>query len=84
MQAKDGRVVKFMARYDGPYEVLEAYPNTSMYKIQLPESLKQFPVFHVSQLQLHHLNNPNLFPSRKQQRPSPIITKDGSTEYFMD
>jgi hypothetical protein len=33
MQAKDGRVAKLMARYDGPYKILEAYPDTSTYKI---------------------------------------------------
>jgi hypothetical protein len=26
MQAKDGRVAKFMARYDKFYKVIEAYP----------------------------------------------------------
>jgi hypothetical protein len=84
MQAKDGRVAKFMARWDGPYEVLEAYPDTSTYKLQLPPSSKQTPVFHVSQLQPHHENDPTLFPARELKRPGPIITAEGSTEYFID
>jgi hypothetical protein len=49
MQAKDGRVMKFMARYDGLDEVLEAFPNTFIYKIHLPDDR----VTTLSKLQIH-------------------------------
>jgi len=84
MQAKDGQVAKFMARNDGPYKILEAYPESLTYKLLLPASSKQFPVFHVSQLQPHQENDATLFPSHKLECPRPIITKDGSTEYFIE
>jgi hypothetical protein len=42
MQAKDGRVAKFMARYDGLYQVLEAFPKTSTYKLKLPTTSNVF------------------------------------------
>lgn len=84
MQARDGHVAKFMARYDGPYEILEAYPDSSTYKLLLPASSKQTPLFHVSQLQPHLENDATLFPSPELQRPGPIITEQGATEYFID
>jgi hypothetical protein len=65
IQAKDRQVAKFMARYDGPYKILESYPDSSTYKLQLPNSSNQFSVFHVSQLHPHHENDLELFPSCK-------------------
>lgn len=62
MQQKDGRVAKFMPRFDGPYDILEAYPESSTYKLLLPTSAKQHPNFHVSQLRRHIPNDPELFP----------------------
>ena len=38
MQKKDGRVAKFMPKFDGPFEVTTAFPETSMYTLQLPDS----------------------------------------------
>jgi hypothetical protein len=63
MQAKDGRVVKFMVRNDSPYKILEAYPKSSTYKLLLPTLSKQLPTFHVSQLRPHHQNDKALFPA---------------------
>jgi len=84
MQAKDGQVAKFMARNNRPYEILEAYPKSSTYKLLLPESSKQFPTFHVSQLWPHHENDATLFPSHKLERPGTIIMAKGLTEYFIN
>ncbi len=40
---------KFSGPYAGPFKVLEKkFPNT--YKLELPENLKVYPVFHVSLL----------------------------------
>lgn len=40
IQAKDGRVAKFMPRFDGPYKILQAFPESSSYKLQLPPTMK--------------------------------------------
>jgi hypothetical protein len=50
MQKGDKRVAKFMPRYDGPYNILESHPETSIYTLDLPNSPNIFPIFHVSQL----------------------------------
>jgi hypothetical protein len=36
MQNKDGRVAKFMPRFDGPYRITQAFPDDSTYRLQLP------------------------------------------------
>jgi len=51
MQKKDGRVAKFMPRFDGPYTIIDLHPETSNYTLDLPNSPNIFPTFHSSQLQ---------------------------------
>ncbi|RDB24931.1 hypothetical protein Hypma_007676 [Hypsizygus marmoreus] len=84
MQKKDGRVTKFMPRFDGPYTIAKAHPATSSYTLDLPESSSIFPTFHASQLQPFHPNDNILFPHRQHDQPGPIITPDGEEEYFVD
>ncbi|OJA16295.1 hypothetical protein AZE42_09403 [Rhizopogon vesiculosus] len=50
MRKGDGRVAKFMPRFDGPYRIVEARPETSTYTLDLPSMPNIFPTFHVSQL----------------------------------
>jgi hypothetical protein len=84
MQKKDGRCAKFMPRFDGPYEVLEAYPDSSTYKLKLPPSSWSHPVFHASQLRLAFDNDDSLFPARELSPPTAIVTPEGDTEYFIE
>ncbi|KXN86961.1 hypothetical protein AN958_09414 [Leucoagaricus sp. SymC.cos] len=42
-----GRVAKLMPRWDGPYTITKAYPETSSYTLDLPAALNIFPAFHV-------------------------------------
>ena len=84
MQAKDRQVAKFMPCYDGPYNVIQAYPESSSYKLILPPTSKAHPTFHVANLQLYIPNNNTLFPEHASHTLQPLITTDGSTEYFTD
>ena len=83
MQAKDGRVAKFMPHFASPYNVLKAYPELSLYTLQLPPSSKAHPTFHISHLWPHIVNDNELFPSQAYHPPQPLITADSSTEYFI-
>lgn len=83
MQKGDKRVAKFMPRYDGPYRVLNAHPETSTYTLDLPNSPNIFPTFHISQLRPYKSNDPNLFPTRELPRPGPVVTEDGQLENFI-
>ena len=40
-QTKDGRVAKFMQRYDSPYTVIDIHPETSNYTLDFP-NIPQF------------------------------------------
>ena len=73
-----------MPRFDGPFEITKAYPESSSYQILLPLSSKIFPTFHISQLRKHLPNDNTLFPKRAFAAPGPIVTADGSTEYFVE
>ncbi|GLB33353.1 putative retrotransposable element tf2 155 kda protein type 1-like [Lyophyllum shimeji] len=44
------RVAKFMPRSDGPYTVIEAFPEKSEYTLRLPNNPNTFPGFHASLL----------------------------------
>ena len=84
MQRGDHRVAKFMVRWDGPYDVIHAYPETSVYTLDLPPSMAIFPTFHGSLLKRYVPNDGDLFPSREHARPGPIVTADGEEEFEVD
>ena len=78
------RVAKFMPRFDGPYTIVSANPESSTYTLDLPEHTNAYPTFHVSELKRHVPNNVELFPSREIQRPGPIVTTTGTEEWEIE
>ncbi|KAJ8481084.1 hypothetical protein ONZ51_g6252 [Trametes cubensis] len=84
MQRGDLRVAKFMVRWDGPYSVLHAHPDASVYTLDLPNTMKIFPTFHSSLLKPYIPNDDSLFPSRALARPGPVVTADGIKEWEVD
>lgn len=83
---KDGekRVAKFLPRNDGPYEIINAYPETSDYTLLMPDNPGIFPKFHASQLRPHAANDPHLFPGRELAKEGPVVMDDGSEEWLID
>ncbi|THH06299.1 hypothetical protein EW146_g9654 [Bondarzewia mesenterica] len=77
-------VAKFMPRYDGPYKIIHAFPNTSTYELSLPSSSKTFSTFHISQLRVFRDNDDVSFPSRTLSRPGPLVSVDGFDEWEID
>ncbi len=84
MQRGDHRVTKFMMRYDGPYTVTSAHPETSTYVLDLPETMKIHATFHASLLRPYIESDLERFPSRAHAEPGPIMTPDGLEEYAVD
>lgn len=82
MHAGDGRVSKFMPRFDGPYKVVKSHPETSTYTLDLPNSAVH-PTFHGSLLKRAHDNDDERYASRKQAELPPVLV-DGAEEYFVD
>lgn len=84
IQAKSGRVAKFMPRFDGPFLITKANPSKSSYTLELPNEPNRFPTFHASLLRRPTPNDNDLFPSRQLDRPGPVITDAGEQEWLID
>jgi hypothetical protein len=78
------RVAKFMPRHDGPYTVTHTFPERSEYTLKLPNNPNTFPGFHAHLLKRYVPNDPLLFPDREPARPRPIVTEDGTEEWYID
>jgi hypothetical protein len=82
-RTQDSRAAKLFPRWDGPYKVIEAYPQTSNYKLDLPTGDRAHPVFHSSKLKAYKLNNPATFPSRHPPRPEPLDV-EGEKQFVVE
>ncbi|GAA5989914.1 hypothetical protein JCM11641_002809 [Rhodosporidiobolus odoratus] len=79
----DTRAAKLFPRWDGPYPVEAAFPDTSNYRLTLPPSDRAHPTFHSSKLKPYHNNDPTLFPGREPPRPEPIDV-EGEKKYQVE
>jgi len=84
LNSNNKRVAKFMPRFDGPYTIVSTNPESSTYTLDLPDHTNVYPTFHVSELKRHVPNNAELYPSREQMRPGPIITSAGTEEWEIE
>jgi hypothetical protein len=84
LQKDSKRVAKFMPRFDGPFVVTKAFPDKSVYTLDLPNEPNRFPTFHTSLLRKFIPNDDELFPSRKLPRPGPVVTEEGEEEWLID
>ncbi|THG93317.1 hypothetical protein EW026_g7885 [Hermanssonia centrifuga] len=83
--AVDHRVAKFMVRWDGPYKVVRAWPESSLYELDLPQHSNAFPKFHSSLLKPHIPNDNSLYPSRAHAEPEPIFDPEtGEDQHFVE
>lgn len=84
--AGEYRVAKWFPRFDGPYLVTSAHPETSTYVLKLPDSDVPEETFHARLLKPYKSNNPLLFPDRANQRPqpAPILNEKGEEEYLVE
>jgi hypothetical protein len=62
LNGKTKCVAKFMPRFNGPYKIISAHPESSNYTLELPAHTNIHPTFHVSELRAHVPNNANLYP----------------------
>jgi len=78
------RAAKFFPRYDGPYVIIDAHPETSNYTLELPNSPNTYPTYHASKLKPFLPNDPELFPTHEYEQPGPIVTNDGLEEFQVE
>ncbi|EGU13057.1 RNA binding protein [Rhodotorula toruloides ATCC 204091] len=82
-RSQDCRAAKLFARWDGPYEVVECFPDSSTYRLNLPFADRSHPVFHASKVKAYHPNNVDDFPAREPPRPEPMDV-EGEEEYIVE
>jgi hypothetical protein len=58
------RSAKNFPHWDGPYKIIKTHAELSSYTLDLPPGRNTFPTYYASELKLHVLNDPLLFPSR--------------------
>jgi hypothetical protein len=83
VQNKSGCMAKFMPRFDGPFKITRAHPETSDYSLKLPNEPNRFPIFHSSLLRPHILNDNELFESRQFAQPEPVLIPEGQEEWLI-
>lgn len=69
-----------MRRFDGKYKVTTAFPEASIYTIDMPNSTLAYTTFHVSELQPYQENDAMMFPLQELACLGPVITADGKEE----
>ena len=80
---QQGRSAKFFPRFIGPFPILEAKPETSTYKLDLPAMYQIHPVFHAKLLRPATPNDPERFPTREPTRPGPVFeNEDGAGDNY--
>jgi hypothetical protein len=76
-------VAKFLPRFNSPYTITKAHPETSTYTLEIPNS-RIFPTFHALELKTFVANNATLFPMCELAQPGPILMENGLEEYFVE
>ena len=79
-QKGDDCVARFFPRWDGPYTITKAHPETSSYTL---DNDSPYP-YYASELKLYHRNDPMLFPNCKLPKPGPVLTPDGMQEHKIE
>ncbi|SGY96154.1 BQ5605_C036g11546 [Microbotryum silenes-dioicae] len=74
---------KFFPRFDSPYEVLAARPETSNYKLKLNAGDKSHNVFHASKLRHWTDNDGAAFPGQEATEPASVVVQ-GNEEWEVD
>ena len=78
---RKNRSAKLYPHFIGPFPIVDAKPETSTYKLELPEEYeKMHPVFHARLLKPAMSNDPALFPSREPPRSGPTFPDEEEYE----
>ena len=80
-----GRSAKLFSRHDGPYRVVKAFPQTSTYRLEIPNAPSNSCfTFHASQLKRYVPNDQELLPGRELSRDGPVLLANGQEEHVIE
>jgi KaiC/GvpD/RAD55 family RecA-like ATPase len=82
-QKGEKRVAKFMARFDGPFQITDVHKEASTVTIDVPTQPNAFPTYHTSHIKPFMANDAEKYPSRTLAEPGPIMV-DGVEEYTVE
>src|SRR5437667_3451132 len=68
-----GCSAKFYPSFVGPFKIINAIPETSSYKLELPPEYKIHTTFHAKLLKPAFDNDTELFPDHVHARPPPVF-----------
>jgi hypothetical protein len=83
--AGSGRSAKLFPQRDRPYRIVKASPETSTYRLDIPNAPSNFCfTFHASQLKRYVTNDEDLFPGREFPRDGPVLLANGREEHVIE
>ncbi|KDQ50069.1 hypothetical protein JAAARDRAFT_142553, partial [Jaapia argillacea MUCL 33604] len=74
------RVAKFMPLFDGPYKIVDAHPESSVFTSPPPQTISQ----HYIHLSWCPIVERFMVLNREILRPGPIVTSNGEDERIID
>jgi hypothetical protein len=69
---------------DDPYTIMHAFLECSEYTLKIPNNLNTFLGFHTHLLKRYILNDLLFFPNRELSQPRPIVTENGTEEWYIN
>ena len=82
-QKGEKRTAKFMARFDGLYEVTDVHRKASTVTIDVPTQPNAYPMYHTAHIKPFVHNDDEKYPSHTLAKPGPIMV-DGVEEYTVE
>ncbi len=73
-----------MPQFDGNYEVMVAFPEASVYFINMSNTPLSYTTFPASKLHPYHKNDLSLFPSCALPQPVPIVTANCKEKWIVE
>ena len=70
---------KLLPRRVGPFKILQKYSGLN-YKVDIPQSWKHHPTFHVSRLEKAKVDDNPL----RDKKPTPLVWEDGVVEHIVE
>jgi len=83
LAGRDVHTAKMFKRCDGPFDIIEVFPDTSTVRVALPDGGRAHLVFHLSKIKPYRKNDTEHAPNRELPRPG-LIDVVGVAEHLVE